>query len=80
MASSFVFNYIWQLSLIAYKNYSKVRKRKCEKQNYLYCDYNDISVTHINFNMTMLRVRIHNDNLPQRFEPKSKTEAPSIYM
>ena len=33
--------------------------RKCEKQNYVYCDYNDISKIYINFNIALLWVRNH---------------------
>ena len=57
MINLFVFHYIWQLWLLAYKNYSKFCTRKCKKQHYVYCDNNDISMVYINSNMALLRVR-----------------------
>ena len=59
MVNLFIFTYLWQLWPIAYKNYSKLCKIKCKRQNYVYCDYNDISMIYINSNMTLLRVRNH---------------------
>ena len=59
MVNWFVFHYIWQWWLIAYKNYSNFFKRKCKNQYYVYCDYNDISMIYINSNIALLRVRYH---------------------
>ena len=59
MVNSFVFHYIWQLCLIAYRNYSKFCKKKSKRQHYGYCVYNDISMIYFNSNMTLPRVRKH---------------------
>ena len=55
----FVFHYIWKLWPITHKVYSKFCTRKCKRQHYLYCDYNDISIIYINSSMVQLRVRNH---------------------
>ena len=57
--NSFVFHYIWQLWPIAYKNYSNICTRKCKKQYYVYCDYNDMPMIYISSDITLLRVRNH---------------------
>ena len=60
---------IWSicLSLITYDNYveqiiqknSKFCTRKRKRQHCVYCDYNDITMIYITWNMVLLRVRSH---------------------
>ena len=57
--NAFALHYIWQSWLIAYKNYSKFCTRKCKKQDCMYCNYHDTSVTYFNSSMVLLRVRNH---------------------
>ena len=57
--NTLAFHYIWQFWLTAFKNYSKFFTRKCKKQRYVYCNYNDTLMTYINSNMTLLRLKCH---------------------
>ena len=41
------------------KLFKVLREKKCKKQDYVYCDYNDISMIYINSTTALLRVRIH---------------------
>ena len=59
MVNAFVFHYIQQLWLLAYKDYSKFCTRKCKKQHYVNCNYNGKSMIYINSNMAL------NNNLQQ---------------
>ena len=59
MVNSSIFHYICQLRLITYKSYSKFCTRKCEKQYYMYCNYNDILVVYINASIALMSVRNH---------------------
>ena len=54
----FIFHYIsFYIITIAYQNYSNFCTRKCIKQHYVYCNYNDTSMIYINSKITLLSVR-----------------------
>ena len=44
------------MTIIAYKTIQR-SARESTKKNYVYCDYNDTSMTCINSNMALMRVR-----------------------
>ena len=51
----FIFHYMsLYIITIAYQNYSNFCTRKCIKQHYVYCNYNDTSMIYINSKITLL--------------------------
>lgn len=59
MLNLFVFHWIWQLWLTAYKSYSKFCTEKCKKQHCVYQKCNDMSLIYIISNLERLRERNH---------------------
>ena len=50
--------------------------RKCKKQRFVCCDYNDISMIYINSSMALLRLRNHNPKCMQKIFSKISLLSP----